>query len=275
MLPPVRTPNLFMEAFYSVDKFPHGTGVQPFVLATGDPTGYGFHADFISGWDPVVMQAAILDPSCGDKNTNEGNTVTNCKPLAPYVKRMDAGECQLQNKVPLTEDLGIAHPIARIPGCNPVTPGPAHTVPCFSAPSQSFEPGVDTRFHLRSKKTGKFLSCPEIHAMPLIANATLLTITEVFSVMAAAGGVGIAEELSLQHWSTDGPNGQVRCDKGGIGAGETFKIVPQTDNFIAIQTVQNMMYLSVQSDTTVAPTAKTVMDTELFERVVPTGGNIF
>lgn len=45
---PVRLPGLFYEAFYAVDKFPHGQGVQPFVLANGDPTGYGFHGDFVS-----------------------------------------------------------------------------------------------------------------------------------------------------------------------------------------------------------------------------------
>jgi hypothetical protein len=45
---PVRLPALFFEAFYAVDKFPHGTGRQPFVLSNGDPTGYGFHGDFVS-----------------------------------------------------------------------------------------------------------------------------------------------------------------------------------------------------------------------------------
>ena len=45
---PVRLPGVFFEAFYSVDQFPHGQGTQPFVLANGDPTGYGFHGDFVS-----------------------------------------------------------------------------------------------------------------------------------------------------------------------------------------------------------------------------------
>ena len=45
---PVRLPALFFEAFYSIAKFPHGTGRQPFVLSNGDPTGYGFHGDFVS-----------------------------------------------------------------------------------------------------------------------------------------------------------------------------------------------------------------------------------
>jgi len=272
---PVRVPNLFMEAFYSVDKYPHGQGVQPFVLSTGDPTGYGFHGDFLSGWDPVVMQTAILDPSCGDKNTNEGNTVENCKPLAPYVHRMGPGECQIQTKIPLTEDLGIGHPIPRLPGCNPITPGPQNSVPCFGAPAQSYTNGLDFRFHLRSKKTGKFLTCPEIHTVPVSANATVLTLTEVFFTTAVAGGVGLADELSLQQWSPAGTDGEILCNKGSISAWETFKILPQTDNYVAIQANKNDMYLSVQGDSTIAPTAKTIGDNELFERVSPNGGTIY
>jgi hypothetical protein len=45
---PVRLPGIFFEAFYSIDKFPRGQGTQPFVLSNGDPTGYGFHGDFVS-----------------------------------------------------------------------------------------------------------------------------------------------------------------------------------------------------------------------------------
>ena len=45
---PVRLPQIYFDALYSVAKFPHGRGVQPFVLAIGDPTGYGFHGDFVS-----------------------------------------------------------------------------------------------------------------------------------------------------------------------------------------------------------------------------------
>ena len=29
---------------------------NPFVLACGDATGYGLHADFLNGWDQTVLQ---------------------------------------------------------------------------------------------------------------------------------------------------------------------------------------------------------------------------
>lgn len=32
---------------------------QPFVLAMGDPTGYGYHGDFLNGWDVPILQKAM------------------------------------------------------------------------------------------------------------------------------------------------------------------------------------------------------------------------
>ncbi|KAI5835680.1 hypothetical protein K523DRAFT_368070 [Schizophyllum commune Tattone D] len=45
---------------------------QPFVFSNGDPTGYGYHADFVNGWEPAALKNALDychcnpygDPSC-------------------------------------------------------------------------------------------------------------------------------------------------------------------------------------------------------------------
>lgn len=48
----IHTPHLFFEVYWNTpkfaDKWTPGQGTQPFVLAQGDPTGYGLHADFVS-----------------------------------------------------------------------------------------------------------------------------------------------------------------------------------------------------------------------------------
>lgn len=48
----IHTPHIFYEVYYNTPLFASqwtpGQGKQPFVLANGDPTGYGFHADFVS-----------------------------------------------------------------------------------------------------------------------------------------------------------------------------------------------------------------------------------
>ncbi len=59
---PVRIPGLFYEHLYSVDQFPHGdTTRQPFLWSNGDPTGYGLHGDFVSGW---VCNFYLLVAAC-------------------------------------------------------------------------------------------------------------------------------------------------------------------------------------------------------------------
>lgn len=123
---PVRIPGVFFEAFYSVDKFPHGAGTNPFVWANGDPTGYGFHGDFLSGWDTEVMAQALKDVKCDLNNTDIafGNNVKACPPLAPFVQNVPAaGVCSLATDIPLNEDLGIYSAIDKLPGCNPITYG--------------------------------------------------------------------------------------------------------------------------------------------------------
>lgn len=48
----VHTPHIFYEVYYNTPLFKsqwtQGQGKQPFVLANGDPTGYGLHGDFVS-----------------------------------------------------------------------------------------------------------------------------------------------------------------------------------------------------------------------------------
>ena len=61
---PVQFPQLFIEVLYFVSgivKQPSGR----FVFAQGDPTGYGFHDDFLNGWDQSVLAAAVA----GGKNS--------------------------------------------------------------------------------------------------------------------------------------------------------------------------------------------------------------
>ena len=64
---PVRVPGIFYEAIYSVAEFPHGQGNQPFVLSNGDPTGYGFHGDFVSARCRVIEASTLHEKSVFSK----------------------------------------------------------------------------------------------------------------------------------------------------------------------------------------------------------------
>ncbi|PBP20919.1 wsc domain containing protein [Diplocarpon rosae] len=68
-------PHMFYEVYWNTPKFQdrwtQGQGKQPFVLANGDPTGYGLHADFISGWDPETLQQIIDNCDAGSSGMDK------------------------------------------------------------------------------------------------------------------------------------------------------------------------------------------------------------
>eukprot|EP01118_Nematostelium_gracile_P009047 TRINITY_DN302_c0_g3_i1.p1 TRINITY_DN302_c0_g3~~TRINITY_DN302_c0_g3_i1.p1 ORF type:complete len:543 (-),score=118.58 TRINITY_DN302_c0_g3_i1:20-1648(-) len=271
---PVRTPGVFFEAFYSVSEFPHGDGSrQPFVLSQGDTTGYGFHGDFLSGWDPSVMQAALEHPSCDATNTANGNNVKNCLPLAPFVQETPSGACQLDNVIPLTEDLGLAAPIHSLPGCNPLTYGPEDAIPCSRSPV----PTNSSRFHLRSVLTGKYVTSSFPTKDGIVVTATefnKFTPFQIFvNVPEADGWSGVFGEGVSQFWSVSLSGDRIAANRGSMSGWEGFKWVVN-GSFVSFISRKNNKFVSVTDDGGLSASATVVTDRETFEMVRPTGGSI-
>ncbi|OJZ82274.1 hypothetical protein ASPFODRAFT_64309 [Aspergillus luchuensis CBS 106.47] len=65
-----RLVSLFYETIWDTYAFKDKQGT--FVLANGDPTGYGYHGDFIYGWESGVLQQAV------DECTNLSGRVEDC-----------------------------------------------------------------------------------------------------------------------------------------------------------------------------------------------------
>ncbi|GLB44190.1 putative protein with domain of unknown function (DUF1996) [Lyophyllum shimeji] len=115
---PVTIPRIFIEVYWNTqvfDKFRHEamTPSQPFVFSNGDPTGYGYHADFINGWEPDVLQRAVNECNC-----NPYGDPTCCAGKGIFTINQHTN-CYITNTV----DEATTGTLATLPGNNPVQAG--------------------------------------------------------------------------------------------------------------------------------------------------------
>ncbi|EJD47486.1 WSC-domain-containing protein [Auricularia subglabra TFB-10046 SS5] len=115
---PVRLVSIFFEVMWDVnewaDQWWNADGLgHPLVLSNGDPTGYGFHGDFLNGWDVDVLQRAV------DECNNNSGSMQDCGVLELRTND-EMKECEVNTRVPDT----LNGWIPRLPGCNKVTVGP-------------------------------------------------------------------------------------------------------------------------------------------------------
>jgi len=101
---PVAMFSLFYEFFFTTGVY---KDIDRFAFANGDPTGYGFHGDFVMGWtDRALLQSAHHDCVNAIDCPKLGNQPQDPRPLIfPAI---------------FDEDIGLHNPIASLPGNNPV-----------------------------------------------------------------------------------------------------------------------------------------------------------
>jgi len=100
---PVALLSIFFEFFFETQSFTGGK----FAFANGDPTGYGYHGDFVMGWtDRGLLQTAHRDCVTAANCPKLGNQPSQSRPLIyPAV---------------FEEEIGLHGPIPKLPGNNPV-----------------------------------------------------------------------------------------------------------------------------------------------------------
>lgn len=119
---PVHMISLFYEVIFSTVDFPFWTpesAWQPFVFSMGDPTGYGFHGDFINGWDVPTLQNAT------NLCTADTGQIYDC-PVFDFFTSDETESCTLAPKI----DEQIFGTMDNLPGCNPITWGNGSVTPC-------------------------------------------------------------------------------------------------------------------------------------------------
>ncbi|KAF9532660.1 hypothetical protein CPB83DRAFT_847146 [Crepidotus variabilis] len=114
---PITLPRIFMEVYWATGDWDKLRGQaknpsQPFVYAMGDPTGYGYHADFMYGWDAGVLQKAVDNCHC-----NPYGDPTCCAQQGIFDLNTD-GHCRITKSI----DEQTTGTLAKLPGNNPVQP---------------------------------------------------------------------------------------------------------------------------------------------------------
>ncbi|KAI0065792.1 hypothetical protein BV25DRAFT_1594954 [Artomyces pyxidatus] len=139
---PVHLISIFYEVYFSVDPWNKLNMGGRFVLANGDPTGYGLHADFMNGWDRSVLSRAVA--SC----TNLSGVITDCGVFeneGRLYTDQETSSCTVAQTVAEKVDGSLPH----LPGCVAVTDGPAAAlatdlVPGCTAPGLTTVPASNT-----------------------------------------------------------------------------------------------------------------------------------
>jgi hypothetical protein len=101
------------------------------VLSTGSKTGGGLHADFFNGWNRTILQAAMRDPTCMDRENIFEDGGPQCLTLKPFKDTPKQDSCRLAAPIP-KELVGFPAPIPSLPGCN--LPWSTGVKPTCSAP---------------------------------------------------------------------------------------------------------------------------------------------
>ena len=112
---PVQLVHLFLETLYGVNNVVKDGG--QFVWAQGDTTGYGFHGDFLNGWDTTVQTEAVLN--CA--NPDNLGQISACPALAAVDTAEYNENCREQPPVINEPVHGM---LAKLPGCITITSGP-------------------------------------------------------------------------------------------------------------------------------------------------------
>jgi hypothetical protein len=117
---PKRFISLFYEIVWNTPDFANKWygNKQPFVWAMGDDTGYGYHGDFVNGWDVPTLQKAV------DTCTDDSGVIQLCP-----VFKLQTDAAQQACRVPPAVHEQVLGTLPALPGCNPVQSGPANAVP--------------------------------------------------------------------------------------------------------------------------------------------------
>ncbi|ORY12630.1 hypothetical protein BCR34DRAFT_587097 [Clohesyomyces aquaticus] len=150
---PVHLVTLFYEVYYDTKGFKNMWygNQQPFVFANGDATGYGYHGDFVNGWDEKVLQTAL-------DNCVDGTPNCPAQTFGQFRSQAEAQACKLPSMI----NEPVSGVLSALPGCNPVTNGPAPASPqanCLAPKISMASPQSMGYVDVTKSKSWKYIGC--------------------------------------------------------------------------------------------------------------------
>ncbi|KAF4120756.1 protein of unknown function (DUF1996) [Geosmithia morbida] len=133
---PVQLPAMLFETIWDTHALEGRDGM--FVMANGDPTGFGYHGDFLMGWDRDLLQEAV------DTCTNESGLIEDCG-VFDVVDESTAKECSIQEPATLSFE-NVLNGLSELPGAVKILFGGSEesdeeTASSSEKPSLTYAPG--------------------------------------------------------------------------------------------------------------------------------------
>ena len=181
---PVRMPVLFYETIFDVNVFKNHSG--RFVLANGDLEGYGYHGDFIAGWNTTFLQDALnvcnsttgLQEDCPLFNLQDENNATACTMALPDAIKGD----------------DTHGPRDSLPGNHPIYSGPGYAPPCEGIPLSSNTADTASSMMMSSSDSSLALATIPTTSPPVASGGLSVCSTTTYT----SGGMEVVVVLVVQ-----------------------------------------------------------------------------
>ncbi|KAI1305715.1 hypothetical protein F5Y03DRAFT_150063 [Xylaria venustula] len=121
-----RLVTLFYETIWDTNAAQFQGKSGSFVISNGDETGFGYHGDFISGWDADFLQEAV------DTCTNESGELSDCSVFTgngPLQSEAEQQQCKFKTPLVLAAENDVAKTLNELPGGVQIQNGPESATP--------------------------------------------------------------------------------------------------------------------------------------------------
>lgn len=198
---PIQFPTLFVETDYGVANVPNGTDDSRFVFSQGDPTGFGFHGDFINGWEMDVQTAAVDNCLVPD---NFGQ-ISYCPAL--YASDSSGYPENCPERPPQIDEQ-VHGLLEKLPGCVNVTYGPDEaTAADMECPPTVAQPSIiqtadSTPFPTASPSPGAQFGLPDQEYMGCYNDSYtsgFRTLNEIMTVNYTVMTVEYCQQFCIDH----------------------------------------------------------------------------